>query len=247
MGHFDYSHQAKRWMGDDPKHLSDFLVRTMVLDLFKQGAPYRVAVDLGGGEGYFSRKMLPFARKIISVELDKEMIRAALAQEKDWPFGIEYHHGDVRHMPFIPDGSVDAAVGNCVTNYLSPDELPQFYSEVHRILVSNGRVLLSMPHPRNIYTNEFGEATIVENEGFDYEESRGRWFDAKVKTVQGKTLEVALCHSRIEDHLAAIKGSGLKLDGLFEPAVPKWLADRYGIFNGLEGKQPYLILEGHKR
>lgn len=71
----DYSHQAERWHRDEPKHDTDFVGRPEVLEIVREIGQGKTILDLGCGEGYFSRKMAGMAKKVIGVDVSEEMIQ----------------------------------------------------------------------------------------------------------------------------------------------------------------------------
>ncbi len=255
----DYDAQAGKWKRDSPKHHSDFCGRPEILanlELLSEvcgwdvtGVAPGVALDLGCGEGYFSRKMAAVSENVKVVGVDKSEGMVALAREEEAraPKGIEYHVGDVMNMPFIQSGSVDVCVGNYITNYIHPDELSQFYMEMARVLRQDGRFALLMPHPAFELCTDFGEAIQYEGtEGYTYAGSRGQFFPGIVRAFDGEVMEVGLIHSTLEDHFEGIFGTGFVITKMEEPDFPKEIAGKYPVFKDLPGKVACLILVGEK-
>ncbi|MGE0378656.1 MAG: methyltransferase domain-containing protein, partial [Planctomycetaceae bacterium] len=48
-----------------------------------------------------------------------------------------------RELPLIPDASVDCVVSNCVLNLVRPQDRPQLFAEVFRVLKRGGRAAIS--------------------------------------------------------------------------------------------------------
>lgn len=135
--------------------------------------------------------------------------------------------------------------GQFIAHYFGPDELPCFYSEVSRVLKDDGEFIMAIPHPCFQLLGHPTTATY-DSEGYNYINSRGRFFHGNLPTLDGKTLEIGLCHSTIEDHFNAMQPAGLAVTSVKEPPVPKELADKYELFRGLGGNVGFMIMVGRK-
>jgi SAM-dependent methyltransferase len=242
----DYDRQATRWRRDRPTSVTDFCVRPLVLELFRERCQGARVVDLGCGEGYFSRLMAPSAATVMGVDSSNGMLELARAAEAQVPLGIEYRHADVKRMPFLDDGSLDAAVGLFVTNYQTTDELPVFYAELARVLRAAGRFILAMPHPSLFFTYPPSEADSFPAPDYHYLGSRGRRFDGTLQNLRGETLEASVFHHSLEDHFEALGSAGLAVDRLREPTVAPDLAATHPLFAPLLGRAMYLVVSGVK-
>lgn len=243
----DYNHQADKWHRAEPSHLSDFVGRPEVLAIFREIGRDKVVMDMGCGEGYFARMMAPIAKKVIGVDFTEGMIRLAIEQEKKEQRGIEYHLGDVRDMPFIPDSSIDVCVGNYVVQYSKPEELLQFYGEMARVLVDNGKFVLLFPHPALHLVKKYSVMDYHHQlEDYDYIGSRGEYFSADLKTVQGEVFEGGMYHSTLEDHFNGISAAGLAVTSILEPVFTPEMTERYPLFKELELEPVTMIMVGTK-
>ena len=92
-------------------------------------------IDLGCGEGRFSRKLSGFGAKyVLGMDSCDPMIAAA---NEDKTEGVEFKVGDVQDMPWLAHQSFDLAV-----SYLNQCDLPDFkrnVREVYRILRPGGK------------------------------------------------------------------------------------------------------------
>jgi len=245
---FDYNHQAQRWVRTKPKNITDLVARPFVLELFEKIGAGKDVLDLGCTEGYFCRLIAPIANKITGIDISEEVIKLAQESEREKSLGIQYCQGDVRNMEEIQESSQDVCVGNCITNYLQPYELYQFYDEMRRVLKADGQFVLSMPHPKNLLEmlarGDKMSMRLTDRKEFDYQESRGVFFPVELETLEGEVLEPGIYHSTKEDHYKALERSGLQIEGEFEPAVSEKIGEKFPLFSDLVGQRLYWILQG---
>lgn len=244
----DYDNQAQKWVRDRPSPLSDVIARPIVFDFFKKYGIGGTILDLGCGEGYFSRLMAPLAGKVIGIDNSKEMIKQAIEKENKQNLGIDYILSDVRDLSFIKDKSIDMCVGNFITNYLKPDELQDFYRNVSRVLREKGRFIFLMPHPKHYYqmlnNGDRKSAWLDKEQNFDYEKSRGEFFLSHLKTLNGNIFDVGNYHSLVCEHNWWICSQNLFLDEHIEIDVPEDVCKQYPLFDDMKGETVYMILRG---
>ena len=104
-----------------------------------------VVVDIGSGGGidvFLSAKKVKDSGKVIGIDMTNEMLEKAqnIAKQNGYT-NVEFKKGDVERGVPIEDNSVDVVISNCVIN-LTVDKVTAF-KEVHRILRSNGRMVIS--------------------------------------------------------------------------------------------------------
>lgn len=242
----DFNRQAEKWRRNEPKTSSDFIVRTVVFDIFQKIGKDKVALDLGCGEGFFSRKMATIARKVIGVDISKKMLEFAVKQEKEDHKAIEYYNSDVRNMSCIQEASIELCVGNFITGYIEPDDLPIFYIEISRVLNGNGLFILSMPHPALYLLNPVDIVTSFQKDDYAYFQDRGKCITGLLPTTQGACLEVGMFHSTLEDHFTGISAAGLAVTQIIEPKASPEITQKFPLFRGLENQPLFMIIVGIK-
>lgn len=104
------------------------------------------ALDLGCGQGWFSRQLAHKGARVTGVDLSKEMLRHARQHEEQAPGGIEYTEADAASICRIwPTNTFDLVTG-CMSFHDMADPAAVIASS-YRILTPNGRLLFSIPHP----------------------------------------------------------------------------------------------------
>jgi SAM-dependent methyltransferase len=246
MSDVDYDSQADKWSEDKPIHLSGIIARQIIYDWIKECGAGKTVLDAGCGEGYPARVIAQYVSKVIAFDNSKGMLEKARAKEREKSLGIDYLYGDLHDMSFIPDESIDIFVANFSPHYLSPDELPKLYSDISRVLVSDGEFMVSIPHPCFILSERLDKTHRFDLKNFHYQKSRGTRYKGKLKTTVGTTLEVGGCHSKLEDHFRGIHQAGLAAILLKEPEVTSGVVKQYTMFKKLKNEVLFLIMRGIK-
>ncbi len=103
-----------------------------------------VVVDLGSGAGndvFVARAITGDEGKVIGIDMTKEMIDKANANNARLGFkNVEFHLGEIEAMP-LEDSIADVVVSNCVLN-LVPSKQKAF-AEIYRILKPGGHFCVS--------------------------------------------------------------------------------------------------------
>lgn len=106
----------------------------------------RRVLDLGCGEGYFSRELAREGAHVIAVDLSDELLSMAEAAEGEDPLGIEYHRmsaADVGGRWEV--GSFDLVTGCMSLQDMS--DIPAVLGGGAAVLGADGRLVFSVPHP----------------------------------------------------------------------------------------------------
>lgn len=239
----NYNKQARLWRRNTPQHRSDFCGRPEVFEIFKALGRGKIVLDLGCGEGYFSRKISKIAKKVVGIDSSEAMIELT---RKSCPKNNTYVVGDVKNMSIFKDSTFNLCIGNYITNYLKVAELPKFYKEIARVSKSGGKFILLMPHPIFELVTDFGEAVRYKKSGYDYLDSRDKFYAGKIKTITNITLPVGLYHTTLFDHFNALLNAGLRIIKIKEPVFSYAIARKYPLFKKMAGKVACLIIVGKK-
>jgi arsenite methyltransferase len=114
--------------------------------------PGETVLDLGSGGGkicYIAAQIVGAAGHVIGVDMNDEML--ALAERHRHAIGerlgyhnVTFHKSRIQDLqPVIANDSVDVVVSNCVLNLVPAADKPRLFDEIHRVLRSNGRAVVS--------------------------------------------------------------------------------------------------------
>jgi SAM-dependent methyltransferase len=100
-------------------------------------------IDLGCGFGWFCR----WARenggvRVVGIDVSEKMLERARAEAHD--AAITYTRVDMEHLE-LPPVSFDLAYSSLAFHYI--EDLPRLMTQVHRSLVTGGRLVFSVEHP----------------------------------------------------------------------------------------------------
>lgn len=100
------------------------------------GQPDSVVLDLGCGAGHLSYAIAPYAKRVTSYDLSREMLEVVAAEARQRGLiNLETVQGSALELPF-DDGCYDAAVSRYSAHHWR--QLPVALKEVHRILKPGG-------------------------------------------------------------------------------------------------------------
>jgi SAM-dependent methyltransferase len=105
-------------------------------------------LDLGCGQGYFTRKLAARGAHVIGIDWSAGMIARATARETRQPQGIEYRVIDARRTgEAFAAGSFDLLVA-CMS-FMDAPGLDRILRGANRVLKPDGRLVFSIVHPVN--------------------------------------------------------------------------------------------------
>ncbi|HEV2132228.1 MAG TPA: class I SAM-dependent methyltransferase [Longimicrobiaceae bacterium] len=103
-------------------------------------------LDLGCGEGYFSRELARQGARVAAVDLSEELLGYARTREREERLGIDYHHLSAAEAA----GQWEPATFDLVTGCMSLQDMSDVQGVLHgayRLLRPQGRMVFSVPHP----------------------------------------------------------------------------------------------------
>jgi 2-polyprenyl-3-methyl-5-hydroxy-6-metoxy-1,4-benzoquinol methylase len=144
-------------------------------------------LDLGCGQGWFSRRLAERGASVVGVELSENQIANARRHESESPAGIEYH---LLNAALIAE-TFEAEGFDLVTACMSiqdMDDAPAVMSGVGVVLKPGGRMAFSVPHPM---TDPGGERQLPDPLG---RETGPRIWREWERDADGKKLGLKLNH-----------------------------------------------------
>lgn len=103
-------------------------------------------LDLGCGEGYFSRALSRAGAQVIGIDIADELLNAAKAQEREEKLGTEYRLLSATDLPRYWDaGSFDLVTGCMSVQDMS--DPPRALQGARWVLPEGARMVFSVPHP----------------------------------------------------------------------------------------------------
>ena len=197
------------WSRDEPRLLSDWTARPFLLKWCLPVEGKRV-LDLGCGEGYFTRKIArKGAQEVLGIDISPAMIELARQKEAGEELGIQYSVGCVTEFNSMVDSKFDLITAVFVYNYLTISQMSQSMELIYKSLAEGGQFIFSLPHPINPFLSG-------DDSRFHFKRSGG-WFSGKdhifegtIALKNGKTVPVRCIHKTFEDIFHALREAGFQ-------------------------------------
>jgi SAM-dependent methyltransferase len=129
-------------------------------------------IDLGCGEGTNTRQFARLGGHLTGVDLSKEMIGYAQAQEAEDPLGISYEIGSFTDLSSYPENCFDVALSTMAL--MDGPDFPAAMRAIYRVLKPGGILCFSVLHPCFITP---AIKWIIEEDGSHSGLRIGRYFD----------------------------------------------------------------------
>ena len=176
-------------------------------------------LDLGCGQGWFSRQLAARVAKVVGIDLSEAQLANARRHETLHRLGIDYHHLDATLIAsHWPPESFDL-----ITASMSLQDTPHAGAILHaarQLLPPHGRITFSIPHPVAAGPNTGWVPTADQREG-------QRWLDdyfAMGPAVlhwrmarQTRHWKTPLWHRTLSEWSTLIRDAGLVIDRIEEP------------------------------
>jgi len=176
-------------------------------------------LDLGCGQGFFSRRLARRGAKVTGVDIAEKMVDLAQAHEKKHALGIQYRVMDAATVNEAwPRGAFELAVA-CMSLHDMADPEAVLRAS-HRVLAKDGRMAFSIVHPTNSTafreweTNEKGEYLALK---IDHYFEKGEY--AVPWTMQRLRHHWSTSSYRftLADWSAMIEHAGFVIQRIYEP------------------------------
>ncbi len=103
-------------------------------------------LDVGCGEGYFSRELAREGAEVTALDLSPKLLGYAREEEARAPLGIEYVEASATQLDRIFGASRFDLVASCMAVQDFSDPQP-FFHGANVVLKPTGRLVFSVPHP----------------------------------------------------------------------------------------------------
>jgi ubiquinone/menaquinone biosynthesis C-methylase UbiE len=176
-------------------------------------APRRATLDLGCGEGRFSRDLATAGHRVVGVDVSADLVELARAADATGTYLV----ADARSLPFA-DQAFDLVVAFNVLSCV--DDVEEAVAEIARVLAPGGRLCLSVVHPMYTGGRRDGDCWVIDG-GYMKE----RLHTERVRRGSAE-LTFANIHRPLGAYTGALERAGHSIEQLREPPwelVPMFL------------------------
>jgi len=102
-------------------------------------------LDIGCGEGYFSRFFAKAGAEVVGIDLSEALIKAAEEEEERNHLGVKYFAVDAANLNML-----DSEIFDIAYSHMAMGDIPDYegtIAEVSRVLKTRGRFVIVMAHP----------------------------------------------------------------------------------------------------
>src|SRR3989344_612285 len=177
-------------------------------------------LEIGCGNGYFSRMLARRGAKVTGMDLSSKLIDFALMREKEKPLGIRYLVRDAAHLRDLKTKSFDIAIGNMCLMDIA--DAKAAIREASRVLKAGGRFVFSIIHP--IFHPHSKHRHIFKKDGkkyFGYTVYRYLSPAAEKFVIWASGVKATAYHRPIEVYIRYLRAAGLLVETFEEIATNK--------------------------
>jgi SAM-dependent methyltransferase len=200
-------------------------------------------LDLGCGQGRFTRLLARAGARVSAIDWSAPMIRAARRYESRDPVGIDYLRRDARSLGSLwKAGTFDLVVG-CMSFMDMPD-LDRVLRASWKLLRPRGRLVISASHPTNTaavrweHPGRSDRGAMLVDDYFDKRTGETRW---KMRRL-ARPFTTVYWHRTLEGWFALLRQHGFQVELLTEPHPTAAQVRRRPALAGSRRLPFYLIL-----
>ena len=163
-----------------------FKINAKQIDFIKSKLPEKHCniIDVGCGIGTLSFELSNYYKNVVGIDMDAEMIRAALNKNENKSKPIQFEQLSMLELnATIEEKSKDGIIcfGNTLVHLNSFDEIADFLHQSKAVLKSNGKLLLQIVNYDKILSKNIKQLPLLENDEIIFERTyRYRKSDNKI-------------------------------------------------------------------
>lgn len=204
-------------------------------------------LDVGCGQGWFSRALARRGAKVTGVDWSKGMLELARRHEQEEPLGIRYVHGDVTGLDRVLGPQQFDLVTSCMALMDVPDP-GRGLKAISRLLSSRARLVFSIPHPFNDASTRWSNPRVGHHGPrlVDHYFDEGPFtLDWKLRGTSG-VMRAPQWHRTMTTWSRYLRDGGFAITRLEEPRISAALAQREPRLEGGRRVPYYLVLEARR-
>lgn len=185
-------------------------------------------LDLGCGEGGYSRRLAQSGATVTSVDCSEAAIAYAVKQAEAERLPIAHHLRNSNDLFDIPDASFDIVL--CSMMLMDCEDLDGTLREAVRVLKSGGRLFASMLHP--CFDGNHDRGIGRQGSGLTREVVVKNYFEPREweAPLPNGTRSVIWRHRTLSEYAKAFLAAGVTIVDMNEPrATPEEAADSVGL------------------
>ena len=201
----------------------------------------KVVLDAGCGNGYWVRRLVKSAAKVVGIDESSQLIE--IAKKKKNPDNAEFRVMDLLGDLDFVDATFDIILSSMVFHYLPSLDKPA--SEFQRILKPRGRVVICIQHP--LYQYHFRALDKAGKKAETFPKTVGYFDRTAIKqvTLFGKA-ELTTYNRPLEDYFKAFFKESFVLTDFREPEYTEELLEKNPRYKEVREIPRALILEFKK-